>query len=259
MGEDEIIYLLISFILGWIIARMMGEGFSVGAALDCSYHDGKKQIPSGSGYKCVCDNKFTPFGTYIWSCGDALNDPENKINVDQITKYDCDNDTLTIACGIDSCPNKEKKSTNNGKCPPNTSTLKGALKCSKDPKTDIVNIGGTLKCVQKNPLQLKTGAKKKKHMHCKKHRNICKQRCNADCNEEMLTCQESKHDDNDNLLGASSYSRQDCCDRIRTHVRLDCEDNYNDGLKEYCSSETIQYKYDECMRTGKFPKFASCK
>ena len=132
MGEDEMIYLLISFILGWIIARMMGEGFSV-------------------------------------------------------------------------------------------------------------------------------GAKKKKHMHCKKHRHNCKQRCNADCNEEMLTCQESKYDDNDNLLGASSYSRQDCCDRIRTHVRLDCEDNYNDGLKEYCSSETIQYKYDECMRTGKFPKFASCK
>lgn len=39
MGEDEMIYLLISFILGWIIARMMGEGFSVDYNKMCNTPD----------------------------------------------------------------------------------------------------------------------------------------------------------------------------------------------------------------------------
>ncbi len=103
------------------------------------------------------------------------------------------------------------------------------------------------------------GAKKKKPMHCKKTRDICKQKCNANCEKRMLKCQESKYDDNSNLLGASSYSRQDCCDRIRTFVEHDCEENYNDKLENYCSINTIQSKYDKCMQNGKFPGYTICK
>lgn len=36
MSDDEMLYCLIAFILGWIIARMMGEGFSVGAEKYCN-------------------------------------------------------------------------------------------------------------------------------------------------------------------------------------------------------------------------------
>ena len=40
MSDNELLYCLIAFILGWLVSRHMGNGFSVGAAKDqCEYYD----------------------------------------------------------------------------------------------------------------------------------------------------------------------------------------------------------------------------
>ena len=36
MSEQQILYCLIAFVLGWLTSRMMGNGFNVGAAWQCA-------------------------------------------------------------------------------------------------------------------------------------------------------------------------------------------------------------------------------
>ena len=132
MGEDEMIYLLISFILGWIIARMMGEGFSVGAG-------------------------------------------------------------------------------------------------------------------------------KKKHKYCKKKRHNCKQKCNADCNDEMLTCLEPKHDDNDNLLGSDLSCERHCDLQLEGLMKSKCSyERVGEGIEECINALAKQHK--DCIDHKKvgFIGYASC-
>ena len=85
-----------------------------------------------------------------------------------------------------------------------------------------------------------------KHMHCKKKRHNCKQKCNAECNDEMLTCLEPKYDDNDNLLGAGPL--ETCCNDTRNYlVNNQCE---NDNIVS-CIDE-FNKKYKDCLTSRKF-------
>ena len=89
MKDDEMLYCLIAFILGWLISRMMGDGFSVGGLT--------------SGYKFPDDYWLPPPNKKIRNCywEDMSTATDN--NCEKISHYDgmggdCGNyyeDTLT--------------------------------------------------------------------------------------------------------------------------------------------------------------------
>ena len=70
MSDNEMLYCLIAFILGWLIARMMGEGFSVGASSheSCVFNqkkwdrhvtDGRMEDDNGE-LRAACVNTSVP-------------------------------------------------------------------------------------------------------------------------------------------------------------------------------------------------------
>ena len=69
MSDNDMLYCLIAFILGWFVSRMMGDGFSVGAG-------GGSPQDNLSGSKCTRDNCVIKDCNH-WNLNDILG------NIDQ--------------------------------------------------------------------------------------------------------------------------------------------------------------------------------
>ena len=69
MNENEMLYCLIGFILGWLVSRHMGNGFSVGAIPACD------NMPSPATYN---DRQACNWGYYERDCTAYDNTPEQR-------------------------------------------------------------------------------------------------------------------------------------------------------------------------------------
>ena len=75
MTDEQILYCVIAFVLGWLFARQMGNGFSVGGDFSCMTHY-RDNSPSGSPVKLCLEEEGGAFSTRE-QCNEACesNDP----------------------------------------------------------------------------------------------------------------------------------------------------------------------------------------
>ena len=80
MNEDELIYCVIAFAIGWLLSRHMGNGFSVGIA-----ESGQKCSTDGGNYTCNPKDCTTePKLNSYTTCNDAA--PPHLANLCDVSK-----------------------------------------------------------------------------------------------------------------------------------------------------------------------------
>ena len=81
MNNNDLLYCLVAFILGWLVSRMMGNGFSVGA---------QNPAPTcRAAFTSVCSGPFTPTETCDVCAG---------LNQHKLMEARCSESDLTELC-----------------------------------------------------------------------------------------------------------------------------------------------------------------
>ena len=107
---------------------------------------------------------------------------------------------------------------------------------------------------------------------CKKHKRVCKQECdatretcNANCEKQMIKCQDDKYDDNYNLLGEDIIPK--CKDNVEVRGNIPGEKFTIDFCSKWCglpyqgpsNKDHSEFNYwSKCGIQAYFPYVCDC-